>query len=93
MQEPKVVERQEGEKKTEKQNMILEQKIMKRNHVITIIILTLGVTGFGLFSSSSKTRAKWLSCQIGRPSRLSRESYKGSQCYVRRCRLSLGELT
>lgn len=30
-----------GKKKTEKQNMILEPKIMKRNHVITIIILTL----------------------------------------------------
>lgn len=42
----------------------------------TMIILTLWVTGFGLLSSSSaSTRAKWLSCQIGRPSRLSLESY------------------
>lgn len=42
---------------------------------LTMIILTLCVTGLGLLSSSSaSTRAKWLSCQIGRPSRLSLES-------------------
>ncbi len=43
---------------------------------LTMIILTFWVTGFGLFpSSSSRTRAKWLSCQMGRPSRLSRDSW------------------
>lgn len=40
--------------------------------VFTMIILTLCVTGLGLLSSSSsRTRAKWLSCQIGCPSLLS----------------------
>ena len=34
MQEPKIVERQEGEKKTEKQNMILEPKIMKGKEIM-----------------------------------------------------------
>ena len=44
MKEPKTVERQEeGQKKPEKQNMILEPKIMRGEeiYVITIIILTL----------------------------------------------------
>lgn len=46
------------------------------NTVLTMMILTLCVTGLGLLSSSSaSTRAKWLSCQIGRPSRLSLDSY------------------
>lgn len=40
------------------------------------MILTLWVTGLGLLSSSSaSTREKWLSCQMGRPSRLSLDSY------------------
>lgn len=42
---------------------------------LTMIIFTLWVTGLGLLSSSSaSTWAKWPSCQIGRPSRLSLES-------------------
>lgn len=44
VKEPKTVERQEeGQKKPEKQNMILEPKIMRGEeiYVITIIILTL----------------------------------------------------
>ena len=73
--------RKEGKAQIKKQNMTVKLKILKgeENYVITIIIFTLWVTGFGLFSSSSKTRAKWLSCQIGRPSRLSRDSCKASQ--------------
>lgn len=44
--------------------------------ICTMIILTLCVTGLGLLSSSSsRTRAKWLSCQIGCPSLLSLDNY------------------
>ncbi len=42
-----------------------------------MIILTLWVTGLGLLSSSSSiTLEKWLSCQIGCPSWLSRDNYR-----------------
>lgn len=44
----------------------------------TMIILTLWVTGLGLLSSSSSiTLEKWLNCQIGWPSWLSRDSWVG----------------
>lgn len=40
-----------------------------------MIIFTLWVTGLGLLSSSSITLEKWLRCQIGWPSWLSRDNY------------------
>lgn len=50
-----------------------------------MMILTLWVTGLGLLSSSSaSTRAKWLSCQIGRPSRLSLDNYAETNMRTRR---------
>lgn len=40
-----------------------------------MIIFTLWVTGLGLLSSSSITLEKWLRCQTGWPSWLSRDNY------------------
>lgn len=49
--------------------------LIRWTEFLTMMIFTLWVTGLGLLSSSSaRTRAKWLSCQIGRPSRLSLDS-------------------
>lgn len=56
-----------------------------------MMILTLWVTGLGLLSSSSaSTRAKWLSCQIGRPSRLSLDNYAETNMRTRRDPLRAG---
>lgn len=50
----------------------------------TMIILTLWVTGLGLLSSSSSiTLEKWLNCQIGWPSWLSRDSWVGEHNMTR----------
>lgn len=46
----------------------------------TMIIFTLWVTGLGLLSSSSITLEKWLRCQIGWPSWLSRDNYGAKNC-------------
>ena len=63
--------------------------VLSRLHVLvvvglTMMIFTLCVTGLGLLtSSSSNTRAKWLSCQTGRPSRHSLDNYNTNTTFLK----------